>query len=448
MTSPTSHRVATSRLVELNGIAPGEVLHGGTVLLVPAPAPAPAGSAPATTPGTPADAHLDEPGGRAPRRDRASRRVRVPRSNACILQGEDGRHRRLAGGGVRRHLGRAPPLERPRSAGAPARGDDAPSVRRRPREARSDALAQRGLGAHCRRRQQEFFAHFEEKGRRRIVVQAAAGETLEVIGKRHGVSAKLMERINRRGKSEPLAAGESVVLYVPHNDGPRPGELAARADVLPLPPPPERFGRARPPGIGASGGSPVACRVAACKARSSSSSSAAPAATPPSGRSQPHGGDLPLLQQLHLDSAREGPADPGVAVRRAGPCALDGALHPIGRGGGHGGHVAHPGAHSGRDHARRGRRRGRERLRATVGLAAHAVPPERDPHPERQELRRRQTGGRGERELQAHPQRQHAEVIRRDREGRRQPRARHHQQQAHEQDDRPRPRHDELEECR
>jgi len=24
---------------------------------------------------------------------------------------------------------------------------------------------------------------------------------------------------------------------VPHNDGPRPGELAARADVLPLPPP-------------------------------------------------------------------------------------------------------------------------------------------------------------------------------------------------------------------
>ena len=83
-----------------------------------------------------------------------------------------------------------------------------------------------------------FFAHFEEKGRKRIVVTAKAGETLEAIGKRHGVTAKLMERINRRAKDEPLREGESVVLYVPATDPtPSRGDGEGKPLASALPPP-------------------------------------------------------------------------------------------------------------------------------------------------------------------------------------------------------------------
>ena len=63
----------------------------------------------------------------------------------------------------------------------------------------------------------DFFHHWDEKGRRRVVVTAKAGDTLESIGKQHGVTTNLMERINRRGRSEPLAPGERVVVWVPGN---------------------------------------------------------------------------------------------------------------------------------------------------------------------------------------------------------------------------------------
>jgi membrane-bound lytic murein transglycosylase D len=63
----------------------------------------------------------------------------------------------------------------------------------------------------------DFFHHWDEKGRRRVVVTAKAGDTLESIGKQHGVATNLMERINRRGRSEPLSAGDRVVVWVPGN---------------------------------------------------------------------------------------------------------------------------------------------------------------------------------------------------------------------------------------
>src|SRR5262249_41584128 len=60
---------------------------------------------------------------------------------------------------------------------------------------------------------EEFFKHWEEKGRRRTVVTAKAGETIDQIGKRYGATAPLMERINRRGRSEVLTQGERVVVW-------------------------------------------------------------------------------------------------------------------------------------------------------------------------------------------------------------------------------------------
>jgi hypothetical protein len=61
----------------------------------------------------------------------------------------------------------------------------------------------------------EFFHHWDDKGRRRLVVSATAGDTIAEIGKKHGVSASQMERINRRGRSEALSDGERVVVWLP-----------------------------------------------------------------------------------------------------------------------------------------------------------------------------------------------------------------------------------------
>ena len=61
---------------------------------------------------------------------------------------------------------------------------------------------------------QEFFEKTDEKGRIRRVLKAKVGQTLESIGRELNVTAALMERINRRGRSEPLRAGEDVVAYI------------------------------------------------------------------------------------------------------------------------------------------------------------------------------------------------------------------------------------------
>ena len=57
----------------------------------------------------------------------------------------------------------------------------------------------------------DFFASQEaNKNRRRIVVFAKQGDTLDTIGRKHGVSGATMERVNRRGRNETLKEGEQV----------------------------------------------------------------------------------------------------------------------------------------------------------------------------------------------------------------------------------------------
>lgn len=64
----------------------------------------------------------------------------------------------------------------------------------------------------------EFFDHFEGlNGRKRIVVEAKAGDTLASLGKRYGMSIGWMERINRRSRKKALADGEKLVVYVAQN---------------------------------------------------------------------------------------------------------------------------------------------------------------------------------------------------------------------------------------
>jgi membrane-bound lytic murein transglycosylase D len=92
---------------------------------------------------------------------------------------------------------------------------------------------------------EEFFTNFE-KNKRRFVVTAHAGETVDVIGKRFGVTGAVMERINRRPRSDALHDGETVVVYVPQTQpAPQPLAQATATAVAaltkpldPLPPPP------------------------------------------------------------------------------------------------------------------------------------------------------------------------------------------------------------------
>jgi len=61
----------------------------------------------------------------------------------------------------------------------------------------------------------EFFDHFESlKGRKRIEILAAAGDTWRSLSKRYGLSLGMLERINHRSRSSSLAPGEKVVVYV------------------------------------------------------------------------------------------------------------------------------------------------------------------------------------------------------------------------------------------
>jgi membrane-bound lytic murein transglycosylase D len=89
---------------------------------------------------------------------------------------------------------------------------------------------------------EEFFRHWDDKGRKRTVVTAKAGDTIDAIGKRHGVSGSLMERINRRGRSEVLAEGERVVVWTPSpgsSASPLVGEPSHSATLAKAAPSPE-----------------------------------------------------------------------------------------------------------------------------------------------------------------------------------------------------------------
>jgi membrane-bound lytic murein transglycosylase D len=62
----------------------------------------------------------------------------------------------------------------------------------------------------------EFYDHEEAaKGRKRTTIHAVGGETLEALGKKHGLSPAMMEKINRRPRSDVLTKGEAVIVYVP-----------------------------------------------------------------------------------------------------------------------------------------------------------------------------------------------------------------------------------------
>jgi membrane-bound lytic murein transglycosylase D len=210
-----ARRVPVAKLVELNAIGPGEVVRGGTVLLVPKADPQaeppkdPKKVVPVVI--VPQDVFV------YPDRRRVFYRVQVADTirdvaNAFRITPDELRRWNDIDPTARLVEGMTVQLFVPKTA------DLTGTVFLEEKDVQPIVAGT-----------EEFFRHWEEKGRHRTVVTAKAGETLEAIGKRYGVSASLMERINRRGRSDVLSEGERVVVWSP---GPAPTSATAHLPAL------------------------------------------------------------------------------------------------------------------------------------------------------------------------------------------------------------------------
>lgn len=94
---------------------------------------------------------------------------------------------------------------------------------------------ERNAGKRLEAGSPSFLAHFEaEQGRQRLSISAREGDTLQAIGRRYGLSAGMMERINHRARSERLTEGTPVVVYAKY--GPIGGGQVLSRAPDPLPP--------------------------------------------------------------------------------------------------------------------------------------------------------------------------------------------------------------------
>jgi membrane-bound lytic murein transglycosylase D len=208
-----AQRVPMAKLVELNAIGAGEVVRGGTVLLVPTAA------APYTPPAAPAVATNANV---VPKDDKAAVAV-VP---ADIFVYPDRRrifYRVLVGDTLREiadtfHV-TIDEVRRWNDLDPSARLQEGMTIQLFvPNDA--DLTHALVLGENDVRvlpvGSDEFFSYWESlKGRRRVTLTAKVGETLAMIGNRYGMSPGMMERINHRSRGEKLATGDAVVVYAP-----------------------------------------------------------------------------------------------------------------------------------------------------------------------------------------------------------------------------------------
>jgi membrane-bound lytic murein transglycosylase D len=201
----TARRTTTQKLIELNAIAPGEVVRGGTVLVVPglssaSPPTSPAG--PKTSVVVPADIFV------YPDRERVFYRVLALdtlQDIAAAMHVSEDDLRRWNDLDAAARLQEGMTLQ----AFVPAGVDLSSVAIFREKDVRILPVGS-----------DEFFASLEqEKGFRRTTVTAKAGETVESIGKHYAVSPRTMERINRRSRNDTLRSGEPVVVYVPCKGG-------------------------------------------------------------------------------------------------------------------------------------------------------------------------------------------------------------------------------------
>ncbi len=245
------HRVTPQKLAELNGIAQGEVVRGGAVLLVPkvdgaktAPEPATAPAPKPTEPGALAATLAPLPAATSAAPSGSVLVVTVPTDVFVYPDRRRVFYRVVAGDTLPQIAGAfhvsLDELRRWNELDPAARLLEGMTLQLFVRED-ADLSQAVHLGEADVRvvavGSEEFFAYHEGlKGKKRITVAAKQGDTLEAIGRRHGVSAGLMERINRRPRAQALKDGDTVALYVPQSGvtvaAPAPG-----APPLPFPVP-------------------------------------------------------------------------------------------------------------------------------------------------------------------------------------------------------------------
>ena len=214
-----AHHVPLAKLMELNAIAQGEVIRGGTVLLMPksgAIAPVPVG--PAAPPKQLATVVVPPDIFVYPDRKRVFYRVTVGDTLPAIASSLHVSVDEL------RRWNDVDPAARLQE-GMTLQAFVAPGA-----DLSHVLVLAEGDARAVPAGSDEFFAYWEGvKGRKRITVTAKAGETLEQIGRRYQVSGPMMERINHRPRSEALKEGELVVVHTPAPAGATGGASLASA---------------------------------------------------------------------------------------------------------------------------------------------------------------------------------------------------------------------------
>jgi membrane-bound lytic murein transglycosylase D len=229
-----ARKTTTQKLIELNSMAPGDAVRGGTVLMVPRSDAAPASSTSSTAPATktsvvvPADLFVYPD----------HKRV-FYRAIAGDTLGEVASALHVAADDLRRWNALDPSARlqggMTLQAFVPTDADLSAVV-----------VASEGDVNVLPVGSDQFFSSIErDSGMQRITVAARTGDTLETIGKRFKVTARRMEWINRRSRKEALQPGEAVVVYVAagkpvarSGDAPV-GNEPAPLGALPAPPEPQ-----------------------------------------------------------------------------------------------------------------------------------------------------------------------------------------------------------------
>ncbi|MFO0742075.1 MAG: LysM peptidoglycan-binding domain-containing protein [Labilithrix sp.] len=226
-----SRRTTAAKLIDLNGIQPGEVIRGGTVLVVPKVDP----NAPVVENPKDKNKTADKPVVIVPQdvfvypdRKRVFYRVQVADTLKDIATAF-----RVGPDELRRWNDIDPSARLVEGMSLQVFVPSSVDL--------SQMVVQRESDVHTIvAGTEEFFRHWEDKGRRRTVVTAKQGETIEQIGRRFGVSGALMERINRRNRGEVLAEGTQVVVWSPGPQAPMPADAPQMAALSKPPIAPER----------------------------------------------------------------------------------------------------------------------------------------------------------------------------------------------------------------
>jgi membrane-bound lytic murein transglycosylase D len=198
-----AHKTTTQKLVELNALAPGEAVRGGTVLLVP---------------------HVDAAAGDSPSAAIGPKPTVIVPSDVFVYPDRRRVFYRVLVGDRLKEIGTVlhvlpDDLARWNDVDPGARLEDGMTLQAfvppdadlaRVVVATESDVRVVAVGS------EEFFALLEhDKGVKRIIVVAKPGDTIESIGRRFDVSAHTMERVNHRGRNAVLKAGDAIVLYVP-----------------------------------------------------------------------------------------------------------------------------------------------------------------------------------------------------------------------------------------